>query len=193
MNYTISKTNKNVLILSSIFLMLYIVTSRLFYLFMEGTSIEIGQQIIQNILFLIPHGILMLAFFSYFKHYNFKLFQVAILSILVSDLLFKSTLFSNLSESTWKMALLAGTNLIWITSSITLVILLSRNKMKKYPAVRSIRNYSISILLVYIIATSLPFLVSAEDYLTTLHLVELAGIIPYIFMITFALKLCTKQ
>ena len=193
MKYTINRTKRNILILCSSFLILYVFIVRLFFLFTSPTKIDIIHQVIQNVIFLIPFAILMLAFFDYFRHYKLKVLQISILTVLIMEVIFKSTLFSNIFESTWIKAVFLTTSAIWILATIILIVSLSQNKMKDYPGILSIRNYSICIILNYILATTIPHLAKPANYLTTLHLVELTSAIPYIFTIVFALKLYGKE
>jgi len=193
MEYTINRTKRNTIILCSSFLILYVLVTRLLFFINSTTKIDIVERLIRNVIYLIPVGYLMLAFFKYFKHYKLKILQISILIILVMELIFKSTLFTNMFESTWKIIFLLSASTIWIVATFVLIVGLFSNKTKVYPGMLSIRNYAISSLLIYVFATTYSFYLKPVNSLDTQQLIELTSAIPYIFTIVFAIKLKLKE
>ena len=129
MEYTINKTKRNVIILASSILILYVLTSSLFFLF----------------------------------------------------------------DSIWTKAIFITTNAIWIIATIFLIVFLFQIKMKDYPGILSIRKYAISIILFFVLVTTIPLFGNPVNSFTTRQLVELTFAIPYIFTIDFAIKLYSKK
>lgn len=193
MEYTINRTKRNIIILSSSFLILYVLILRLFFFFNSSTKIDTIQIIVKNIIFIIPYGYLMLSFNDYFRHYKLKVLQISILAILIMEVILKANLFTNIFDSTWKLAIFLTTNAIWIIATIILIVFLFQTKMKDYPGILSIRKYAISIILVFVLGTTIPYLVKPVSFFATQQLVELTSAIPYIFTIDFAMKLCFKE
>ena len=189
MEYTISKTKRNSIILCSSFLILYVLVTRLLFFINSPTKIDIVERLIRNVIYLIPFGYLILAFYKYFGHYKLKILQIFILIIFVMELIFKSTLFTNMFESTWKIIFLLCASSIWIVATIALIVGLFKNKTKVYPGMLSIRNYAVSSLLIYVFATTYSFYLKPVNSLDTQQLIELTSAIPYVFTIVFAIKL----
>jgi hypothetical protein len=193
MKYTINRTKRNVIILSSLLLILYVLILRLFFLFTGPTKIDTIQIVIQKIIFLIPYGYLMLAFFDYFRHYKLKVLQISILTILVMDVILRANLFTNIFDSIWTKTIFITTNAIWIIATILLIVFLFQIKMKDYPGMLSIRKYAISIILFFVLVTTIPLLGNPVNSFTTRQFVEITFAIPYIFTIDFAIKLYSKK
>jgi glycopeptide antibiotics resistance protein len=193
MEYTISKTKRNGIILSSTFLILYVFISGLLFIINKPTKIEIAERLIRNAIYLIPFGYLMLAMFKYFKHYKLKILLNSILIIFIMELIFKSTLFPNIVEFAWQKVVLLSTSTIWIIATIALIVGTFKNKAKAYPGMLSIRNYAISSLFIYVFATTYTFYLRPTNPLDTRQLIELTSAIPYIFTIAFAMKLKLKE
>ena len=133
MEYTISKTNRNGVILCSFLLILFILITGLLFLINTPAKIDIVERLIRNVIYLILFGYLMLAFFQYFRHYKRTILQGSILIIFIMELIFKSTLFSDIFESTWKTVGLLSVSSIWIVATIVLIFGLIRNKAEVYP------------------------------------------------------------
>ncbi len=193
MEYTINKTKRNVIILASSILILYVLTSSLFFFLKGPTKIDTLQIVIQKIIFLIPFGYLMLAFFDYFRHYKLKVLQISIITILIMEVILRANLFTNIFDSIWTKAIFITTNAIWIIATIFLIVFLFQIKMKDYPGILSIRKYAISIILFFVLVTTIPLLGNPVNSFTTRQLVELTFAIPYIFTIDFAIKLYSKK
>lgn len=194
MQYTINRTKRNSIILSSLFLILYISSLRLFFFFNSSTTqTDTLQSVIQNIIFIIPYGYLMLVFIDYFRHYKLKVLQISILTILIMEVILRANLFTNIFDSTWIKVLFLTANAIWIIATIILIVFLFQIKMKDYPGILSIRKYAISIILFFVLVTTIPFFVKPFNIFATQQLVELTYSFPYIFTINFAIKLYSKK
>jgi hypothetical protein len=135
----------------------------------------------------------MYAFIDYFKHYKLKVLQISILTILIMEVIFKANLFTNIFDSTWKFAILLTINAIWFFATIILIVFLFQINMKDYPGILSIRKYTISIILFFVLVTTIPLFVKPVSIFATQQLVELTFAIPYIFTIDFAIKLYSKK
>lgn len=187
--YTISKTKRYGIILCSSFLILFVLIRELLFLINTPSQIDIVERRIWNGIYLILLGYLMLEFFKYFRHYKLKILQISILIIFIIELIFKSTLFSDLHKSSWQKIVLLSAGAIWVIATIAMIALLFKNKVKAYQGMPSVRNYAISSLLIYVFATAYPFYLNPADPLKTRLLIELTSAIPYIFTIDFAMKL----
>lgn len=109
------------------------------------------------------------------------------------EVIFKSTLFTNLFELTWVKAIFLVANTIWIAATVVLIVILFKHKSKVYPGMLSIRNYAISSLIIYVFATTYRFFLEPVNPQDTLLLVGLTSAIPFIFTIVYALKLNLKE
>ncbi len=192
MEYTITKPQRNGIILSSCFLILSILIRGLLFLINTPTKIELAEQLIWNTIYLIPFGYLMLVFYKYLKHYQRKVLQGSILLIFAAELILKSTLFSNLFESPLKKVVLLGTSTIWLIATVVLLVGLLRNTAKTDQGMLAIRNYAICSLLIYLFATTHSFYLASTNPLQTRLLVGLTSAIPFSFTIVFAMKLKLK-
>jgi hypothetical protein len=193
MEYTINRTKRNLIILGSSILILYVLTSNLFFFFKGPIKIDTLQIVFQKIIFLIPFGYLMLEFFNYFRHYKLKVLQIAILTILILEVILRTNLFTNILDSIWTKSIFITTNAIWIIATIFLIVFLFQIKMKDYPGILSIRKYAISLILFFVLVSTVPLFVMPVNSFATRQLVELTYAIPYIFTIDFAIKLYQKK
>lgn len=193
MKYTINRTKKNLIILSSILLILYILIIRLYFFFTGPTKIDTFQIVVQKIIFLIPYGFLMLTFFGYFRHYKLRVLQISILAILIMDVILRTNLFNDMFESTWNQAFFFTANAIWIIATIILIIFLFQIKIKDYPGILSIRKYAICMILLFVLTPTISFFIKLDNRFAIQQLVELTFAIPYIFTIDFAIKLYLKE
>ncbi len=193
MKYTINRTKRNVIILSSSLLILYILIIRLYFFFTGPTKIDTLQIVIQKIFFLVPYVYLMLSFFDYFRYHKLKVLQMAIITILIMDVILRANLLTNIFDSTWKQAFFLITNAIWIIATIILVIFLFQIKKKDFPGILSIRKYAISAILLFVLAPTITFVIKSDNRFAIQQLVELTSAIPYFFTIDFAIKLYAKE
>lgn len=193
MEYTITKTKRHIIILCSSFLILHVLITRLLLYIDSLDKIITSNQLIQNIIFLILLGYLLLEFYNYFRHYKLKVLQISILIILFMEVILRSTLFSNLFESIWQKAVLLSASTIWIASAIVLIVVISKNKSIANPGIHSIRNYALSSLVIYVFATTYRFYLNPVNPINTLLLVGLTSAIPFIFTTIYAIKLNLKD
>lgn len=189
MNYTISKTRRNAIILCSLCMILYILILRLFFFFNGLEEMNSLQVIVLNMTYIILYGSIMLAIFDYFRHYKFKALKISILIMLISEVVLKSRLFSNMFESTWEKAAFLAVNVTWILATMTMIAYLFQVKTKGYPGIQSIRRYAISILFFYVLVSTVPLFVKPDSIFSVQQLIETTFVIPYIFAIDFATKI----
>ena len=193
MEYSITKTKRNAIILSSVFLILHVIISRLYYLICSPTNIDTIPAMVVSIIWIIPFGYLMLSFYDFFGYYKLKVLQISILTILIMEVIFKARLFTNIFESTWQRSVFFSTHVIWIIVTIILIVLLSMKKMKDYQGALSIRNYAISKFVIFILAGTIPFFVKPANALDAQLLFGLTSVIPFVFTIVFARKVYYKE
>lgn len=193
MKYTINRTKRNSIILSSSILILYVLTVRLYFFFKNPTQIDTLQSIIQSLIFIIPYGYLMLQFMEYFRHYKLRVLQISILTIFIVDLILRANLFTHLFDSVWKQAVLIAAIAIWIIATVSLIVFLFQIKMKDYPGILSIRKYAIFSLLIFVLVPTVPFFVKSDNSFANQQLAELTSAIPYIFTIDFAIRLYPRK
>ena len=193
MEYTITKTKRNSIILCSSFLILHVLVTRLLFLINTPSTINTSVHLIRNVIYLIPFGYLMFVFYSYFKHYRLKILQISILLIFTMEVFLKSTLFRNILESTIIKTFFLIANAIWIIAAIILIIFLFKSEIKKIQGIAFIQMYAISIILIYVLATTIPFYVHHDNILKTQLLVGLTNAIPFVFTLIFATKLKIKN
>lgn len=189
MNYTISKPRRNAIILCSLCMILYILILRLFFFFNGLEEMNSLQVIVLNMTYIILYGSIMLAIFDYFRHYKFKALKISILIMLISEVVLKSRLFSDMFESTWEKAAFLAVNVTWILATMTMIAYLFQVKTKECPGILSIRRYAISILFFYVLVTTVPLFVKPDSIFSVQQLVETTFVIPYIFAIDFATKI----
>jgi hypothetical protein len=188
MEYTINKAKRNTIILCSSLLILYVLSSRLFFFFYQGAPIEALPIFIQNILYIILYGYITWTFFDYFRHYKLTVLQTSILIIFLMEVVFKSHLLTNILDSTLEQTLFLITNAVWIIASVILIVFLFKLKGRAYPGIGSIRKYAVSMILLFILVTTIPFWVKQGQAFSTQQLIGLAFVIPYIFTMEFAIK-----
>ena len=193
MEYSITKTKRNAIILSSAFLILYVIVSRLYYLICSPTNIDTIPVMVLNIIYIIPFGYLMLSFYDFFRYYKLKVLRICILVIFIMEVFFKAGLFTNIFESTWQRSVFFSTHVIWIIVTVILIVLLSMKKMKDYQGAVSIRNYAISKFIIFVLAGTIPFFVKPANALDVQLLFGLTSVIPFVFIIDFARKVYYKE
>lgn len=193
MEYSISKTKRNAIILSSAFLILHVIISRLYYLICSPINIDTMQVMAVNIIWIIPFGYLMLSFYDFFRYYKLKTLQISILVVFIMEVFFKARLFTNIFESTWQRSVFFSTHVIWIIVTIILIVLLSMKKMKDFQGALSIRNYAISKFVIFILAGTIPLFIKPTNALDAQLIFGLTSVIPFVFTIDFARKVYYKE
>jgi len=193
MEYSIRKSKRNMIVLSSSFLILYFITEGLFFLLMGPTKLNPLQSGIKKILYLIPFGYLMLIFVDYFRYYHLKVLQITTIAILIFDVVTMGIEFSNGLIANVPKIVLYLISVIWIIAIIIWMILLFFPNRKDYPALISIRKYAICPILIFVFGFSIPFFVKPDNIFNALQLLCIIGAIPYIFTIDFAMKVQLKK
>jgi len=193
MEYTISKTKRNIIILSSSFLILYVLVIGLFFFYKGPTQLDPTQLVIQNIIYIIFYGYLMLVFVDFFRYYKLKVLGISILTILIMEVISRVIQNTNILDLTEARTILFATNVIWIIATIILVIFLFQTKKEEYPGILSIRKYAIGMIPFFVLGATVPLFVKPDNVFAALQLVVLTLAIPYIFTIDFAMKVSLKE
>jgi len=193
MEYSISRTKRNLIVLSSSFLILYFLIVGLFFLIMGPTKLDTLQSGIQKMLYLIPLGYLLLVFIGYFRYYHLKVLQMTTIAILICEVVMMGIQFANGLIANVPEFILYPINAVWIIATIIWMIFLFRANMKDFPAILSIRKYAVGPILIFLIGFSIPFLVKPDDNFAALQILCMICAIPYIFTIDFAMKLQLKE
>lgn len=193
MEYTISKTKRNLVILCSSILILNQVILGLFKFFNGHIQLDNYQIVIQNMFYIIPYGYLMLVFFDYFKHYQLKVLQIFTVTILSLEIVANAFSFINLYNPIIARFVFSAISVIWFSSIIIWSIFLFYLHGKDYPAILSIRGYAVGILLYLLLIGIVPMFVKNYDILNSLQLNAMTMAISYIFTIVFAMKLRLKE
>lgn len=189
MKYTINKTKRNAIIISSSLLILCVLLLRFFFFFHQDALTDNVFIATQTVIYIVLYGYIVWTFFDYFRHYQLKVLQASILLIFLTEVILKSHLFNNIPDSTWKQTLFLIISAVWMIASVILIVFLFQVRIIDYPGIASIRNYALSMIFLFILATTIPFWAKQGQALSTQQLVELTFVIPFIFTIDFALKL----
>ena len=96
-------------------------------------------------------------------------------------------------ESTTIKTIFLIASTIWIIATIILIINLFKSEIKKLKGIAYIQMYAISIILIYVLATTIPFYVQQDNILKTQLLVGLTNAIPFVITLIFATKLKIKN
>lgn len=193
MEYTVSQTKRNIIILSSIILILYFLGVGLFFFLKGPIKLDTLLNIIQNVIYIIPYSYLMLVFIDYFRFYKLKVLQTAFLAVFIMEIISRGFQFTNLFDMSDTRVMHLATNMIWIVATAISLIFLFQTKIKDYPGIISIRKYVIGIVPFFVLGTSITFMIKPDSIFGTLQLVNITLAIPYIFTIDFAVKLCLKN
>jgi len=193
MEYSISRAKRNMIILSSSFLILYFLIVGLFFFIMGPTKLDPLQSGIQKMLYMIPLGYLLLVFIDYFRYYHLKVLQMSTIAILTGEIITMVIQFANGLIATVPEFVLYTVTAIWMIATIIWMIFLFMANMNDYPAILSIRKYAVGPILIFLIGFSIPFLVKPDSNFAALQILCMICAIPYIFIIEFAIKLQLKE
>ena len=198
MEYTVSKTKRNLIIFSAVFLILKNIALVAFALIFPTSDHENSIWILnflERIIQVIPYGYIMIMLADYFRHYQLKLLQLFTIGILALEIAGSAIHYFNHPEMNVPKPLLIGNGVIWILAMIVWIIILFRVSNTNFDALYSIRKYAISVLSVIFLSGTLPFIAGKitdiQPYLGIV--VALIGVFPYIFIIEFGLKLPLKE
>ena len=193
MEYSISRTKRNLIVLSSSFLILYFLIDGLFFFIMGPTKLDTLQLGILKMLYIIPFGYLVLVFVDYFRYYHLKVLQMTTIAMFICEVVTIGIQFANGLIATVPEFVLYAISAVGIIATIIWMIFLFSANMKDYPAVISIRKYAVGSILIFLIGFSIPFLVKPDDNFAALQILCMICAIPYIFTIDFAMKLQLKE
>jgi hypothetical protein len=200
MEYTISRTKRNLIIFSAVFLILkaFIVVSVFFAREHAVHDNTIG--IILSILQIIPYGYIMIVITEYCNHYKLKALRMTTLILLLMEIsgnmlqYFNQAEMFSQAEMNVPRFIAIGSGVVWTLIMIVWIILLVRISATDYPALISIRKYAISVIAVNLLSGTLPFLIghitNIQQYLGII--VVVIGVLPNVFFIEFGLKLPGK-
>jgi len=198
MEYTISKTKRNLIIFSAVFLILKNISLVAFAIIFPTPDHEnsIWIQIsIERILQLFPYAYIMIVMADYFRHYQLKALQIITLGMLALEIAGSIIHYFNHTEINLPKPLLIGNSIIWTLSMFIWIVFLFRVSNTNYAAINSIRKYAISVLVVIFISGTLPLLIDhfidIQKYLGIF--ISITFVIPNIFFIEFGLKLPGKE
>lgn len=186
MDYTISKTKRNLIIFSAVFLILKAIVLVVVFNAIDSTRLEVTLRRVDRILQTVACGYIIFVLVQYFRHYKLKTLQFITLAILLIDV----------ANNTIQFSILAGMNvakhdplvsaLIWVFLLFLWIIFLFRIPAANFPALISIRKYAVSILAIVILGGFIPFFIDDRQYFE--FLAPIIVIIPYFFIVEFALK-----
>jgi len=195
MEYTISKTKRNLIIFSAAFLILkaMIITFTVYAL--DPKMPNLALRGIDRLLQIIAYGFIMIVLADYFSHNKLKALQIITLGILAFDIIGSIIQFSFQAGMNTRSFFSIGNGIIWTLAMITWIIFLFRISAKNLRTLTSIRKYVISIVVVILLGGILPILVgkimNTTQYLGIIFTV--LGVFPYFFIIEFGLKLPLKE
>jgi hypothetical protein len=195
MNYTVSKTKRNLIIFSAVFLILKAITLQFFSRSMDSADPDLVIFGIERFLQTVAHGYIMIMLYAYFRHYELKSLQVITLGLLALEIVggvIQLSFINGMIEPNHVKSISA---IVWSLGMLIWIIFLFRNSVPVSPALISIRKYAISVLAVIPLSAVFPLLiVNFVDVRQNVWFVmTLIGVIPYIFIIEFALKLKIRE
>lgn len=200
MEYTISRTKRNLIIFSAVFLILKAVIIVSVFFAREYAAHDHALGIILSILQIIPYAYIMLVLSGYFNHYKLKALQMTTLILLLMEIFGNMLQYFNRAEMYSQAEMnvprfiALGGGIVWSLIMIVWIILLFRVSATDFPALVSIRKYAISVIAVLLLSGTLPFLIghirNIQPYLGII--VAVIGVLPNLFFIEFGLKLPGK-
>jgi hypothetical protein len=192
MDYTISKTKRNLLLFSVILLILKATFFLLVFQSAYPAKPDLVLILIGRILQIAAYGYILIVLIDYFKHYELKVLKMITLCILVLEIAenviqnFSSIQEKNTPNHANFVVAIGG-----VLALITWIIFLFRIRSADFPGLGSIRKYAVSLVTVVILGAFIPVFIDARQYFE--FLAPIIVIIPYFFIIEFALKLNLKS
>jgi hypothetical protein len=195
MDYRISKTKRNLIIFSAVFLILKAIILVIVFSYRETPISEITWNIILHFTQIIANSYILIVIFGYFNHYKFKALQIITLIILLPEIAGNIITFFNQTGINVPKPVLIGNNIIWTLSMVSWIVFLFRISSVDFPGLASIRRFAISIIVTIFIAGTLPILIHNIINIRHYHdwIIVMIGVIPYIFIIDFGLKLKVNE
>ena len=188
MDYTISKTKRNLIIFSSVFLILKAIILAVVFQSVEPAKPDFVLSGIGRILQIVAYGYILIILFGYFKHYMLKELKMITLCILALEIAGSAVqLFSSIAEINVPNHVSSIITICWSLAMIIWIVFLFRIPATDFPALISIRKYAVSILAIVILGGFIPVFIDASQYFELYAAIPVT--IPYIFIVDFAMKL----
>ena len=132
MEYTITRTQRNVLILCSSLLILLILITR-FLLFMQvPTRVPTSVSFPLNAFYVILYAYIVLTLYRYFGHYKLKSLQICLLVIFITEVIYRSSLLSTIFGRAWGKAIVMAVGIIWLIATLVTVVLLFEHRSNNH-------------------------------------------------------------
>ena len=192
MEYTLSRTKRNWIIASAVFLILNQVFWALYLIWNVPVKPGPLQSIIRDVLLLIPFGFILFVFMDYFRHYRLKVLQWITIAILVIEVLNFTGGFINHHYQKLPIFILYALGAVWAIAKIAWMIFLFLPDRKNYPGLVMIRWFGFGFLL-FFLPGILPLLFKPANLFSMHQLVSISYGIPYFFAIGFAMGIRTEQ
>jgi hypothetical protein len=191
MDYTISKTKRNLLIFSAVLLILKAIIISLVFQSGYPAKPDLLVSGIGRILQIVAYGYILILLIGYFKHYELKVPKMIALGILILEIAKNVIqLFSNIAEKNAPNYVNSTITIGWSLALIIWIIFLFRVTAAYFPALISIRKYAVSIFAIVILGGFIPIFIDAKQYFELYAAIIIA--IPYVFIVEFAMKLKLK-
>lgn len=188
MKYAISKTKRNLIIFSAVLLILKSII--LVLVFNDSTRLDVAFRGVDRFLQTMASGYILFVVVHYFRHYKLKTLQFITLAILLIDVANNIIRFSTLAGMNVSKHTPLVCTLIWVFLLFCWVIFLFRIPAADFPALISIRKYAVAIFAIVILGGFIPVLIDARQYYELLA--PIIVVIPYVFIVEFAMKLKLK-
>ena len=194
MEYSITKSKRNNLILCASYIIIYYVYNGLSvlltYIMRELDPIE--NEFI-NVLFLISSIYLYVVLIDYFRKTQLRTLEIVTIVFLISEAGIQMIKLVNAFKFVIPDLL---TNFLGILAAINIVVwivLVLRLKTGSYPALVSLRRYAFGIIAGFVLGVIIATVLIFNRLTGYFSLVFLPFAIPYIFIMDFALKLEIKE
>jgi len=195
MDYTISKTKRNLIIFSAVFLMVKAIILVVVFQSVYPAKPDLVLSVTSWILQIAAYGYILIVLIGYFKHYELKVLMMITLGILALEIAGNVIqLFSGIAEKDALNHINLVITIGWSLALIIWIIFLFRIPEADFPALISIRKYAISVMAIILLSGIVPLFVNQfiniQKYLGVF--VGVILLIPYVFIVDFAMKLKLK-
>ena len=197
MNFAISTTKRNLMILSAAFLIAYSIYNAFYFMGLNTVMVKPNsmQLIIRGLLHTIPYVYLLIVLFDYFRHKGWKLLQYTLLIAVIMEVAIKAYnmihLMGSFKSASFNFTM--GVEMFRVLFIVLLTILLFQHHRKEHPEVFSLQKYAVSLILFQIIAFGIPVVFRSESVSSMLLIIRILSAIPYLFLIEFTLKVKPKK
>lgn len=197
MNYTISSTKRNLMILSAAFLTVYTLYNAFLFYILQNSEVkpEAEHLIIRGLLFAVPHVYLLIVLFDYFRYHGWKILQSVVLVAAIVEIVSNMAKWTgameplNLSSGYYTM----GIGLFWVVIILLQAIFLLRLNRKEFPEVFALQKYAVALILTQLVAFAIPVVIRSDDSTSMMLAIRIISVIPYLFLIEFTLKLKAEK